>query len=502
MSAFLKYLREQLLNERDAMETIIKLLMLADRPGYPQEGEVALNQATALAKKSNIDLETARTLMKQRGVRRSPSNASSAHPTDQMFNDLNVIMNHIPGARNQGKGDRMRAGITYSMFGTEVVIWSVSHEGTMVIVVLPVQGEKEKPVMWYLVHADPSGRPGGYTKDDVLSKGTNPQDVIPALRAVNWKGLKVQRDNEQRDKEQKAYNTAQQLTAEAEAVVKAALKLGYVLKPAYTGQTYREMSSEPFRLTIGPDGAWWHETRQGSSVADKWKYDTKRFDQKNKGPQAFEKWVATKRRSGEADFSVHQEVNKMVKVLTSFGFRPFDKQGNQHIWVNTVEQIRVTFGPSKIRGAMKKDDEVWWMITAEWVRKDTPGGGMRPAHDIKSLLGDRAHGKDAGTLEQSLDVLMKKAEMGFDKIVNILSQFEFRPDDHVLERPDPTKEYFNSKGGKYFVVVDPKTGRWSFQKHLSFGGKDNTIAIKDGHTTEELLKVLNMIKSKLNDSKN
>jgi hypothetical protein len=466
------------------------------------EGEVALAQATALAKKSNIDLEVARSMMKQQSVRRAPSNSSSTHPADRLFVEINTIMSHVPGARHNGKGDRMRSGTTYAQFGSEVVVWGVSHDGTFVLVVLPIQGEKERPIMWYLVHADPTGRPGGYSKDDVLAKSTNAQDLIGALRSVDWKGLKVKRDAEQREKEQKAYNNAQKLTPEAEAVVRVAEKHGYVLKPASTGESYREMVSDPYRLIVGPDGAWWHETRQGGSVSNKWKLDTKRFDQKNKGPQAFEKWVTTKRKSGEAAFSVHDEINKMVKVLTSFGFRPFDKQGNQHIWSNTVEMLRVTFGPNKMRGAMKKDDEVWWMITAEFVRKDSAGGGMRPAHDIKALLGDKSHGKDSESLERSLSVLMKKAEMGFDKIVNMLSQFEFRPNDKVVDRPDPTKEYFSSKGGKYFAVVDPKTGRWSLQKHWNMGmGSASTLTLKDGHTAEELLKALNQFKAKFNEPK-
>ena len=498
MSGFLNYLREQILTERDVMDVVVKLLALADRPGSPHEGESALKQATELAKKHNIDLNKAREMMKNQTVRRSPSSSSPVHPADKLFADLTLILKHVPGMRS---GDRMKSGTTYKYFGSDVVVWGLSHNGVVVMVVLPMNGERERPTHWYLVLGD-VGKPGGYQEEDVLAKSTNPQDVLNAIRSVDWNGIKKKRDQDRIDSENAAYNNAQQLTHEAQQVVDIATKHGYVLKPASTGMTYREMVSEPYRLTIGPDGAWWHETRQGPVSTNKWKYDTKRFDQKNKGPVALDKWIKTKRKSGEANFSVHDEVNKVVKILTHFGFKPWEKQGNQHIWGNPVEQIRVTFGPNKMRGALAKDDEIWWMITAEYVRKDGPGGGMRPAHDIKGMLGDAAHGKDAQALERSLSKLMKAAEMGFDKVVAVLSKYDFKPDNHIVDRPDHTKEYFNSPGGKYFVMVDPKTGRWNVMKHWSIGSGPNKVwGVKDGHTADELDKVLSNIKGKLNDPK-
>lgn len=494
MSGFLTYLREQLLIERDVMDTIVKLLALADRPGSPHEGEVALAQATRLAKQNNIDLEVARSMMKQQSVRRAPSNSSSVHPADKLFVELNLIMSHVPGARHGGKGERMRSGVTYHAFGAEVIVWGVSHEGTFVLVVLPINGEKEHPTMWYLVHADAGGRPGGYTMDDVLSKSTNAQDVLNALRSVDWKGLKLKREAERKEKEDAAYNNSQKLTVEAEAVVKVAEKHGYVLQPAHTGMSYRYMYAEPYRLVIGPDGAWWHETRQGSVATDKWKYDTKRFDQKNKGGLALEKWITTKRKSGEAAFSVHDEVNKIAKVLTHFGFKPTEKRGNQHVWTNQVSGFDVTFGPNKMSGALKKTDDIWWMIGAVWIRKPE-GGGMQPMHDVKSLLGDAKSGHTAEALETVLNKLMKRAEIGFDKVVAVCAKYGLSPNNKIAQRPDHTKEYFAAASGNYWVVVNPKNGKWDLVKKLSFG--DGQMVSKSGHTADELDQVLARVKDKL-----
>lgn len=500
MSGFLNFLREHvMLTEIDVHNLITNLLALSDRPGTPHEGEVALAKAKELAKKYGMDLDFIRDQMRRHGVATKRTSQASAHPADQLFIDINLIAKHIPGMRP--KGEIHKGNHKFSAFGTEVVVWGLSHNGVLIILLLPMVGETEHPTMWYLLvnHFN-----GPATKDDVIAKSTNAQDIFNAIRSVDWAGIKAKQEQDQKDKENLAYNNAQKLTPEAQAIVNVGEKYGYVLKANAHLSSWREMFNEPYRIEVGPDGQWTHATRQGDVATGKWKYDTRRFDQKNKGPQTLEKWITTKRKSGEAAFSKHDEINKVVKVLSHYGFKPEDKHGNQHVWTNRTTGFQVTFGPNKLRGAITKTDEIWWMIAGVWVRKATPGGGMQQQHDVKSILGDKSHGNTAEELEDSLSKLMKRAEIGFDKVLVVLQKFEFVPGSEGIERPDNLQEYFVSKGKRYYVSVNPKNGKWSIIKSLRGNGLPGlqSMVSKSGHTADELDHELTRLKGLPHDPLN
>lgn len=481
MSDFLKYLREQLLTERDMMEVLVKLLILANRPGTPQEGEAALNQAKALASRYNLDMSAAMTLAKTGSVQKQTTNTGSAHPSDILYSQLSLIAKNIPGM-DTGRRDAYRG---FDAFGKSCMVWTLHREIT-VYLVLPMNGEVEKPTHWYIVSRKPSSDYSPYTLNSeyVLAKSTNAQDVINAFRTIDYKGLAKKQEQAKIEKENAAYNAAQQITKEQQDVIDVAVKSGYKLKPAYVGSSYRELLDEPFRLLVFNDGSWSHATRQGPISSNKWKSDTKQFDKKNNGPASLDKWLKTKRKSGEAAYSVNAELNKMVKVLTEYGFSLLEKRGNQHEWINKTSGFAVTVGPSKLRGAMTKTDEVWYHVRSTF----DPNNLRNLIHNVKQMIGDKYMGKNAEELESALEKLMKKAEIGFDKVVAVLKKFGFTPNEHFMSRNkmDMSKEYFLSKGEYYYAVVDPKNGAWSIQRELFIGGGRPMIDAKNGHTADDL----------------
>ena len=403
-------------------------------------------------------------------------------PSDKLFAEITLIAKHIPGIHFNGR-------TTNTPFAKESAVWSLYHEGTAVEIHVPMSGLKDHHAMWYLVLRNRKSH--RIDAADVLNKSTNAQDLLNALRTVDWKGLALKADAEEEAGKAHAYNNAQQLTPEAEAVVNQAKKHGYELEPGHVGMSWREMKNEPFKLTIMPDGSWYHETRQGDIHTNKWKADTRRFDKKNNGPEKLEIWLKTKRKSGEAAFSVHDEINAVVKVLGHFGFKPEEKNGNRHVWVNPVAGLKVDFGPNKFRGALKKDDEIYWMIRAMMVRNAT-NTGYAPQIDLEKKIGKESmSGHDAEKLKHVLEKLTTKAEVGFDKVVAVLRKYGFFPDPHTVERPTHNMEYFNTKGKKYYAAVSPKTGQWMLYIRFESGISD--MMSKHGVTADELDMVLKKI---------
>lgn len=470
-----------LLREKsDDIQTLVNLLAVADRPGTPGEGEAALHQATRLAAKLGMSLDDARKITRSSGTGRAKG---VVDPSDKMFIEIKLIADHIPGIKFHDR-------TTNTPFAKESAVWHLYHEGVAIEIHVPMTGPKDHHIMWYLVHRDKNKY--RIDADDTIAKSTNAQDLLNALRTVDWKGLKLKAEAEEEQKKVQAYNTAQQMTPEMQAVVDLAIKHGYELEPGHVGMSWRQLRSEPFQLTVMQDGSWYHETRQGDIHTKKWKADTRRWDKKNIGPDKLDTWLKTKRSSGEKPFSVHEEINKIVKVLSHFGFKPEEKTGNQHTWINPVAGYKVQFGPNKFRGALNKNDSVFWMIRAIMVR-NAANNGYQYQHDLKAQVGeDNTHGTDAVKLQHVLEKIVTKAEVGFDKVVAVLTKYGFYPDAKAVERPTHNMEYFNTKGGKYYAAVGPKTGEWILYMRMSFG---HDMMDKQGTTADELEMILKRLKA-------
>jgi hypothetical protein len=395
--------------------TLAKMLRLAVRPGYPEEGDAAWNAAQRYAKKINYPLsmnrETWNTIFSQADSEEAREKAQrkagfDVHPNDQFIVDIRkAALRH--GFDNSDSAN-------YIIHLDQGYLGMIFHHKKYfhLVLIVPMQHHYQKNVeikpFWVLKHE--------FSSQENLGKGDTVQTFDQLMGHLDL--AKVDADAQAAKAERERPRHDEETPAQRE-VTEVLTKHGYTLEPAMQAlQNHRVWNSadRQYVVYVWKDGSWDPSARVGGSLKS-----LLRRSSKPRTSADLDAFLNKLHSTGAAEPKAHAnpEMDKILKFLGKNGFKKIEMTVSSatQYFDNEGVGLRVSVGRSDImaRGRITKDEQIYWSIGPYLGRNKSSIRNFKPIY--------------GNTYEDFLKNIneLAKFENGTEAILQLVKEFGFAP---------------------------------------------------------------------------